>query len=115
MIIVRRNRSSTEIIRDILEAATEGKGKTQIMYGCNLSYEQVTSYLAELIKRNMVEWAVNERGKDIYTITERGRECMEVMDHLRELLTGDNRQVFETYQNSRQSHGRLVSDGLFAP
>lgn len=96
MNMVGRNRGRTEIIREILEAATEGKGKTQIMCCCNLSYEQATSYLAELLNRNMVEWVANEQGRDVYIISERGRECMGVLDRLRELLSSDNK-ICETH------------------
>ena len=49
------NRSRTEIVRNILDAANGGISKTKIMYTAFLSYNQVQEYLSVLIENNLIE------------------------------------------------------------
>ena len=50
------NRSSTEIIANILDAANGGVSKTKIMYLAFLSYNQLKEYLSILIENNLIEY-----------------------------------------------------------
>ncbi|MGZ5472262.1 MAG: winged helix-turn-helix domain-containing protein, partial [Nitrososphaeraceae archaeon] len=51
------NRSRTEIVAMILDAANEGgETKTKIMYFAFLSYNQVKEYLSVLIENNLIEY-----------------------------------------------------------
>ena len=47
------NRSGTEIVENILDAANGGATKTKIMYMAFLSYNQVKEYLSVLIKKTI--------------------------------------------------------------
>ena len=50
------NRSRTEIVSNILEAANGGVTKTKIMYKVYLSYNQLREYLTILIENNLIEY-----------------------------------------------------------
>ena len=51
------NRSRTEIVAMILDAANEGgETKTKIMYFDFLSYNQVKEYLSILMENNLIEY-----------------------------------------------------------
>ena len=50
------NRSRTEIVGNILDAANGGETKTKIMYFAFLSYNQLNEYLSILIENNLVEY-----------------------------------------------------------
>ena len=49
------NRSLTEIVSNILDAANGGVTKTKIMYKAYLSYNQLREYLSVLIENNLIE------------------------------------------------------------
>ena len=44
-----KNRSSLDIVREVLSLATEKVCKTRIMYGANLSFVQLEKYLSTLL------------------------------------------------------------------
>jgi predicted transcriptional regulator len=50
------NRSRTEIVGNILDAANGGASKTKIMYTAFLSYNQLKEYLSVLIENNLIEY-----------------------------------------------------------
>ena len=51
------NRSRTEIVGMILDAANEGgETKTKIMYFAFLSYNQLKEYLSVLVENNIIEY-----------------------------------------------------------
>jgi len=50
------NRSRTEIVGNILDAANGGTTKTKIMYFAFLSYNQLNEYLSILIENNLIEY-----------------------------------------------------------
>jgi predicted transcriptional regulator len=65
------NRSMTEIVAMILDAANGGGGetKTRIMYFAFLSYNQVKEYLSVLIENNLIEYL---DGANKFKTTEKG-------------------------------------------
>jgi len=65
----RRNRNRMEIVADILRVAVPGARKTHIMYGANLSFEQLEKYINFLLGRGLLE---NETGRGEYKTTETG-------------------------------------------
>lgn len=67
-------RSRLDIIADMLNAASGGAKKTQIMYQANLSYKLLAKYLAEVMEACLVRF---ERGKRCYVLTSKGREFLE--------------------------------------
>ena len=56
MIRKMKNRSRTEIVATILEAANGGATKTKIMYKAFVSYAQLREYLSVLIENNLLEY-----------------------------------------------------------
>jgi predicted transcriptional regulator len=51
-----KNRSRTEIVSNILDAANGGTTKIKIMYKAFLSYSQLREYLSVLIENNLLEY-----------------------------------------------------------
>ena len=78
------NRSRTEIVAMILEAAANGgETKTKIMYFAFLSYNQVKEYLSILIENNLVEYL---DGGYKFKTTEKGLFFLKMYNEIGELL-----------------------------
>ena len=78
------NRSRTEIVNSILDAANgEGETKTRIMYAAFLSYEQLKEYLSLLIENNLIEYL---DGTKTYKTTEKGLHFLKMHNEIRKLL-----------------------------
>jgi predicted transcriptional regulator len=84
------HRSQVDIIANILQVAVEGAKKTHIMYGCNLSFRQLQTYLGLLLDRRLLK-TVSETGGDgnpaFFQTTARGQSFLNVYHNLRGLLT----------------------------
>jgi predicted transcriptional regulator len=70
-----KHRSQTDIISQILDAATGGATKTKIMYKAFLSYAQVKTYLSMLLENGLLK---HDKGEDEYKITEKGLKFMRI-------------------------------------
>ena len=78
------NRSRTEIVSNILDAANGGgETKTKIMYKAFLSYNQVHEYLSILIENNLIEYL---DGTQTYKTTEKGLNYLKMYNKIRKLL-----------------------------
>ena len=77
------NRSSTEIIANILDAANGGTTKTKIMYIVFLSYNQLNEYLSILIENNLIEYL---DGTKAFKTTEKGLMYLKMHNEIGELL-----------------------------
>jgi predicted transcriptional regulator len=77
------NRSRTEIVAMILNAANGGETKTKIMYFAFLSYNQVKEYLSVLIKNNLIEYL---DGANKFKTTEKGLFFLKMNNEMGELL-----------------------------
>ena len=78
------NRSKTEIVAMILDAANDGgETKTRIMYFAFLSYNQVKEYLSVLIENNLIEYL---DGANKYKTTEKGLNYLKMHNEIGELL-----------------------------
>ncbi len=78
------NRSRTEIVAMILNAANEGgETKTKIMYFAFLSYNQVKEYLSILIENNLIEYL---DGTHKFKTTEKGLNYLKMHNEIGELL-----------------------------
>jgi predicted transcriptional regulator len=79
-----------DIIANILQVAVEGAKKTHIMYGCNLSFGQLQTYLNFLLDRGLLK-TVSETGGGgnpaFFQTTARGQSFLHVYHNLRGLLT----------------------------
>jgi predicted transcriptional regulator len=79
------NRSRTEIVAMILDAANGGETKTKIMYFAFLSYNQVKEYLSVLIENNLIEYL---DGANKFKTTEKGLNYLKMYNEIGELLKG---------------------------
>jgi predicted transcriptional regulator len=78
------NRSRTEIVSSILDAANgEGETKTKIMYIAFLSYNQLNEYLSILIENNLIEYL---DGTQTFKTTEKGLNFLKMHNEIGELL-----------------------------
>jgi predicted transcriptional regulator len=77
------NRSRTEIVAMILDAANGGETKTKIMYFAFLSYNQVKEYLSILIENNLIEYL---EGTNKFRTTEKGLNYLKMHSEIGELL-----------------------------
>jgi len=69
----RKHRSRSDIIIDILNAATEGTLKTKIMYTAYLSFDQLNEYLELVIDRGLLEY---NSEKKLYKTTSKGQDFL---------------------------------------
>jgi predicted transcriptional regulator len=77
------NRSRTEIIGNILDAANGGASKTKIMYTAFLSYGQLKEYLSFLIENTLIEYL---DGANKFKTTEKGLNLLKMHNEMAELL-----------------------------
>ena len=77
-----KNRSRTEIVSSILEAANGGATKTKIMYKAFLSYGLLREYLVLLMENNLIY----REGTQIYKTTEKGLKFLKMHNEIGELL-----------------------------
>ena len=77
------NRSRTEIVAMILNAANGGETKTKIMYFAFLSYGQLKEYLSILIENNLLEYI---DGTHKFKTTEKGLNYLKMHNEIGELL-----------------------------
>ena len=77
------NRSRTEIVSNILDAANGGATKTKIMCAAFLGYVQLKEYLSVLIENNLIEYS--DRTQTFKT-TEKGLNYLKIYRESGELL-----------------------------
>ena len=77
------NRSRTEIVGSILDAANGGATRTKIMYTAFLSYNQLKEYLTTLIENNLIEYL---DGTQTFKTTEKGLNYLKMHNEMAELL-----------------------------
>ena len=78
-----KNRSRTEIVSNILDAANGGATKTKIMYKAFVSYNQLKEYLSVLIENNLIEYS---DGTHEFRTTEKGLNYLKMYNEIGELL-----------------------------
>jgi predicted transcriptional regulator len=72
-------RSRQDIIADILAHLHEPVRKTRIMYGANLSYEQIQDFLSQLQRKSVVQktsdskWVLTEKGRKLSQLYQASR------------------------------------------
>ena len=77
------NRSRTEIVAMILDAANGGTTKTKIMYFAFISYNQLNEYLSLLIENNLIEYL---DGTHKFKTTAKGLNLLKIHNEMAELL-----------------------------
>ena len=81
---MNHRRSSVELIADILRLREAGK--TEIMYGANMSYRQLQRYLGFLVKEEFLEQFVVPNPGVKYRVTPKGQRLLESIDAILDLL-----------------------------
>ena len=81
---INRRRSSVEVIGDILRLGEAGK--TEIMYGANMSYRQLQRYLAFLIQDGFLERRMAPNPGVKYQPTQKGQRLLRSIDTLLDIL-----------------------------
>lgn len=79
-----------DIIANILQVAVGGAKKTHIMYGCNLSFEQLETYLSFLLGRELLRVVSEKGGKGnpaSFQTTAKGQDFLFAHRNLIALLT----------------------------
>lgn len=77
------NRSRTEIVGMILEAANGGASDTKIMYKAFLSFNQLKEYLTLLMENDLLEYEI---GKQSYKTTKKGTRLLKIYHQIDELV-----------------------------
>ena len=78
-----KKRTRLQLYQEILELLSSGpKGKTQIVYGCNLAFQPGREYLRALAEKGMVENAPERQ----FRITAKGLAALGTMEKLEALL-----------------------------
>jgi predicted transcriptional regulator len=96
-----RNRGRLEIMYSIIDIARSEVGKTRIMYGAVLSYEQLSRYLPELTVLGLIE-EVSSNRNTMFRATEKGRAFLQQYDRLAEIANGSENETYNLYQKNRQ-------------
>ncbi len=86
---VNRRRSDVEIIADMLEVGENGAGKTEIMYGANMSYHQIQKYLGFLVASGFIDKMKMGNPSVTYQITDSGLRLLQLINTIKEMLGMD--------------------------
>ncbi len=83
------HRGRLDIMANILNTASNGAKKTQLMYRCNLSFKQMEIYLSMLTAKKLLSRHVYNGTKDVivYETTDRGLSFLQVYRTLNALLS----------------------------
>jgi predicted transcriptional regulator len=84
-----KNRSKTEIVSNILDAANGGATKTKIMYKAFLSYNQLKECLTILIENNLLVYI---DGTQTFKTTEKGLNFLKMHNEIGELLQTNTKE-----------------------
>ena len=77
------NRSRTEIVGMILEAANGGASNSKIMYKAFLSFDQLKEYLTLLMENGLIEYEI---GAQSYRTTKKGTRLLRIYHQIDELV-----------------------------
>jgi predicted transcriptional regulator len=90
---VNQRRSDIEIIANMLEVGENGAGKTQIMYGANMSYSQIQKYLGFLVGHGFIDKMKMGNPSVTYQVTDSGLKLLELISNLKEMLGLDESEI----------------------
>ena len=81
---MNNRRSNIEVIADILRLGQAGK--TEIMYGANMSYNQLQKYLEFLVENEFIDVMKVGNPVTVYKVNERGLRLLKSIENLLEML-----------------------------
>jgi len=82
---MKHRRSNIEIIADILRLGQAGK--TEIMYGANMSYCQLQKYIDLLMERGFIDRVNSESSIVTYRTTEKGHTLLKLIESVLAMLS----------------------------
>ncbi len=82
---MNNRRSNIDIIADILRLGEASK--TQVMYGVSMSYTQLQKYLDYLVEGGFLDKEKHRANGGFYRITGRGRELLQAIEEIGDILT----------------------------
>ncbi len=85
---MKHRRSNIEIIADILRLGQAGK--TEIMYGANMSYCQLQKYIDLLMGRGFIDRVHPGNSTAIYRTTEKGHTLLELIESVLAMLSPED-------------------------
>ncbi|HOT07064.1 MAG: hypothetical protein A4E45_00451 [Methanosaeta sp. PtaB.Bin039] len=80
------NRYTKKIYVHILDACSNGAGKTQIVYECNLNFRAFESHMDNLIRAGLIRVETVDCRSHYFT-TDKGREVLSRLNALIEMLS----------------------------
>jgi predicted transcriptional regulator len=83
---INQRRSDIEIIGDMLKIGENGAGKTQIMYGVNMSYSQIQKYLGFLTAQGFIDQLKLGNPSVTYQVSESGVKLLRLIESVRDML-----------------------------
>lgn len=90
---INRRRSDIEIIADMLKIGENGAGKTQIMYGVNMSYSQIQKYLGFLTAQGFIDQLQLGNPSVTYQVSESGIKLLSLIESIKEMLGLDEEET----------------------
>ena len=89
----RLQRSQWDIMANVLRLAKSPESKTHIMYGANLSYRQLETYLKLLLDGGFLRVTEERRSKatKLFVTTDDGVSFLEAYHRLKEIVKGKKR------------------------
>ena len=91
---VNQRRSDIEIIADMLKVGENGAGKTQIMYGANMSYRQIQKYLGYLVGAGYIDKMKMGNPSVTYQVTDSGLKLLHLISNIKVMLGLDEDYSF---------------------
>lgn len=74
----------------MLRIGSNGAGKTELMYGANMSYRQTQKYLKFLISQGLVHKVDVDHSSVTYVVTEKGHGLRRSIDTVLQMLNIEN-------------------------
>jgi predicted transcriptional regulator len=90
---INQRRSDIEIIADMLKIGENGAGKTQIMYGVNMSYSQIQKYLGFLTAQGFIDQLQLGNPSVTYQVSESGTKLLNLIESIKEMLGLDEEET----------------------
>ena len=90
---MNQRRSNIEIISEMLRIGADGAGKTEIMYGANMSYSQIQKYLAFLVSRGFIGKVEAGNPTVTYQLTDSGLKLLTSINNVTEMLGNDGKKL----------------------
>ena len=93
-----KNRSSIDIVNDVLSIASVKVRKTRIMYRANLSFLQLEKYLSALVRRGLLAYD----GESSYFVTGAGLEFQKLYEDYMECSKRLGREIKRNTEDRQQ-------------